>query len=425
MNLTLDQKKACEKIYKWWFSDDTNIILEGAAGTGKTYIAKYIVSCLPKCEPLFTAPTHEAVFQLQNILNSEYDCKTTYAALNFSFDTSKEIPVISQKSFPQNIYNYNLLIVDESSYIGNDLFKALEDLKIKKLYIGHRNQLPPVEIEDKILTLKKYESQVFKRNYSRILLSEVKRHSGELLTFCKQAETDIVRYTRLDTSYNVKTCLFSDIVNKEIDNIFNQETKILCWTNKLVDTINSQLRVSFYNTDMPKKFEMGDKLLIVNHPLTCLEDIEHKNKSQLFNSEKKNILPINSKLKVIFIDEYKLLNIPCYKLYCLYNQIVKPIYVPKNAEDLKAFRTKELKYIFASKNPKTKERGFQKLHFYLSLFAEVKYNYAITIHRSQGMSINTVILLKKDLSKCHNIDLRKKLFYVGVSRAKENLYIIQ
>ena len=60
----------------------------------------------------------------------------------------------------------------------------------------------------------------------------------------------------------------------------------------------------------------------------------------------------------------------------------------------------------------------------MSMFANVKHSYAITTHRSQGMTIPRVYVSWKDIKKCDNVVLRHKLLYVAASRAKEHLSII-
>ena len=61
----------------------------------------------------------------------------------------------------------------------------------------------------------------------------------------------------------------------------------------------------------------------------------------------------------------------------------------------------------------------------MSCFAKVKHSYAITTHRSQGMTIDKVFVSWRDIKKCNNASLRHKLLYVAASRAKSELTIIE
>ena len=53
------------------------------------------------------------------------------------------------------------------------------------------------------------------------------------------------------------------------------------------------------------------------------------------------------------------------------------------------------------------------------------YGYAMTIHRSQGSSINNVFIDMKDVSVCRDKEELRQLQYVGVSRTKTNCHILQ
>jgi exodeoxyribonuclease V alpha subunit len=47
--------------------------------------------------------------------------------------------------------------------------------------------------------------------------------------------------------------------------------------------------------------------------------------------------------------------------------------------------------------------------------------YAITIHKSQGMEYNTIVL---PMTNSHYVMLNNNLLYTAITRAKENLHIV-
>ena len=53
------------------------------------------------------------------------------------------------------------------------------------------------------------------------------------------------------------------------------------------------------------------------------------------------------------------------------------------------------------------------------------YGYAMTVHKSQGSSLNNVFIDMKDINKCRNKDEFRQLQYVSVSRTKNNAHILQ
>ena len=166
MTITLnpDQLKAKEFFKTWWNSDRRFAILEGAAGTGKTFLVNHLTKELSNCEPLYTSPTNEACKQLENTLPKGSLIKTTYSALGFHFNSSQEVKELGQHgSLPAILNEVNLLIVDEASMVGKRLHEAIEETNKKTLFIGHRSQLP--EVIKNLSISDDCESIVFKQNY--------------------------------------------------------------------------------------------------------------------------------------------------------------------------------------------------------------------------------------------------------------------
>ena len=52
-------------------------------------------------------------------------------------------------------------------------------------------------------------------------------------------------------------------------------------------------------------------------------------------------------------------------------------------------------------------------------FADLKYNHAVSVHKSQGSTYKQVILNVKNLNLNKNIKERKRLFYTAITRASD------
>jgi excinuclease UvrABC helicase subunit UvrB len=77
-----EQQEALAAIKEWLGQKkQPYFLLEGAAGTGKTYLTKQISLQNPKEVFLFTAPTNKATQQLEVALGKEIVCKTVHRAL--------------------------------------------------------------------------------------------------------------------------------------------------------------------------------------------------------------------------------------------------------------------------------------------------------------------------------------------------------
>jgi superfamily I DNA/RNA helicase len=57
------------------------------------------------------------------------------------------------------------------------------------------------------------------------------------------------------------------------------------------------------------------------------------------------------------------------------------------------------------------------------LFAQVKYNYAVTAHTSQGSTYDHCLVLKWDIDFNRKIEERNRILYVACTRARNILYI--
>ena len=60
----------------------------------------------------------------------------------------------------------------------------------------------------------------------------------------------------------------------------------------------------------------------------------------------------------------------------------------------------------------------------LGKYADVKYNYALTVHKSQGSTFDNAIVINCDIKRVQDKKERNKLLYTAVTRAKNKLFVI-
>ena len=427
--LNPDQQKAKEFFQRWWDSDKRFAILEGCAGTGKTTIVRELVQDLENCDPLFTAPTNEACKQLENVLPLGSLIRTTYAAMNYRFKTDKEEKELVQMTHDALILNeINLLIIDECSMVGQELLDTIIASGKKTLFIGHRSQLP--EVDENIKTDSDCESVVFKQSYPIYTLTTPERNKGELFEFINSLEEIIIKKPRVFKSKYTKNLdsVLDYIESKEGKKELLEETsKIICWSNKEVDRFNTFIRKVIF-TEFPELFLPKDRIVLLE-PAVFVEPLDHVSKGTLgkFSNSKKALrYSANTKAIVTKVTRATVLNVPCWELEVLCGDNERPLfYVPVDWGNVEAL-SKLLKqdcYQYITKD--AREKAFRKYHFIMSCFAKVKHSYAITTHRSQGMTIDKVFVSWRDIKKCNNASLRHKLLYVAASRAKSELTIIE
>jgi superfamily I DNA/RNA helicase len=76
-----------------------------------------------------------------------------------------------------------------------------------------------------------------------------------------------------------------------------------------------------------------------------------------------------------------------------------------------------------NKNCKEKLLSFEKRNAFIDIFAKIKYNHALTVHKSQGSTYKTVALNVKDISFNPNEKEKQRLFYTGITRASDLLIL--
>jgi exodeoxyribonuclease-5 len=89
-----------------------------------------------------------------------------------------------------------------------------------------------------------------------------------------------------------------------------------------------------------------------------------------------------------------------------------------------AKEVKRLKTIAEKAKVMTKRNAWSKYYKLLERYADVNYNYALTIHKSQGSTFDNVIVINCDIERVPNVIERNKLLYTAITRAKNKLFII-
>lgn len=166
INLTGDQARILAKIYEDVNSTCSNILnsndiysrmvsLTGSAGTGKTFLTVQIIKklCESNISCSVTAPTHKAASVIgEAIYNNgiKISAKTIHSFLGIKpfidYATGIESFTVDKRAKKIAV---DVLIVDESSMINDDLFEliieALESNLVRYvIFVGDPNQLLPV-----------------------------------------------------------------------------------------------------------------------------------------------------------------------------------------------------------------------------------------------------------------------------------------
>ena len=439
--LTADQERGMQELLTWWKLPKShpqyyNCIFSAPAGCGKTFLAKYFTRSLKKAYPCFTATTNEAARQLE--LAGVSSVKTTHSALGLIPSFTEESAKFYQALIPQELSESNILVIDEASMAGmaaSDkesklIIDYVLDLGMRTLWLGDWYQLPPVESDNGL-------SPIFEQGFYTVELTEVVRNSGDILQFCtslRQAIDLPVKRFPKSIPKEVKSITFPNFYKLLKDEAFlysvrKGKTRIIVWRNITADIINSKLREGFFGADLAKKesYLPTDQILFTKPLIAGNFPAELK---KLHGCKTlKQVASINSKAEILNVKMDVLYSIPCYSCTVRIERGIEAIaWIPtREGKRLLAARKAAFKEKLKLRNSQEKKPLWEQWHFFENCFAQVKHSYAITTHRSQGSTIENIVVDTVDILLCARRSplLAYKMLYTACSRAKASLTLIR
>lgn len=445
LKLSDDQVAALEKMKQFVKNKEPILVLQGYAGTGKTYLLREFIKYLNKSykDYILCAPTHKAKLVLGEVTQCE-NTITLHSLLALA--PNVEIFELDYKDlkfkstglahFPED----SIIIIDEASMITDELYKLLTELGNKNkdqiLFIGDKAQLAPIN--------SKGTSLVF-NNDNKITLTKIFRQKednklGDLLfslrtrpinRFPSNNESLIIYR---DTKQFLTDCAedFSKAIKTQNVNYL----KLIAYTNKRVQGLNVCMRKLLGFKEDYQQYEF----------LTGYENFEY-NKSQFYNSL--DYIILNKPKKV----ERKIPNfikLPGYELELfdtVYKEVyevfmldknINPDYINSLSSTIENIRLNALE----SQIQGNRTRALSLWKQYYSMIKSFAspmdlmwdnrvikkktfdYGYAMTVHKIQGVSLNTVFVDMNNISTCRDDQTIRQMQYVSLSRTKTNAHIL-
>ncbi|MBR4262626.1 MAG: ATP-dependent RecD-like DNA helicase [Bacilli bacterium] len=351
-------------------------IITGGPGTGKTTIIKAIIDLYRDLNKYsykeliekvaLLAPTGRAAKRLTEA--TYIPGSTIHRFLKWNKDLDRF------QLNERNKSDIEFLIIDEASMVDVTLFanllKALKS-NIKIIIVGDYNQLPsvgPGQVLKDLIESEVLDTIVLKYLYrqdetSNIINLAYDVNSGEVQESLFNEESDLVFY-KSQSSDVIK--IIEDICKKYKKNNY-RDFQILVPIYKTIngiDNINKMAQEIFNPKSKTKnEIKVGDVIYRENDKVLELVNMPDDN---IFNGDIGIITEIDNKDIYVDFDD----------------NIVK--FTPSN-------------------------------------YQNIKHGYAISIHKSQGSEFKTVVI---PVVKEYRNMLYRKLFYTGITRAKEKLFIV-
>lgn len=465
--LNEDQKSAFNSLVDFIkdLNDDSIYVLKGWAGTGKTYtislLVRYVLEVIQPTRLWYkvgvTGPTNKSVRVIRKatgISSSRVQFQTVHKILGLSekiTSDGQQIFVNSGDYKPQ-IRMLKLLIVDEVSMLNDDLFEELLKYrdKTKIIFMGDPAQIPPVGRQDcipfrdellagyriKTLDLKQIMRQ---KEGNPIIESSVKirknitsSNSGISTSNKLNQIGEGIEFVNLNSTESRSS--FRTILEKYYKtDKFNSDSeycKMIGWRNKTVSSMNDLVRKVIYGEEaLSSKILIGEKL-IANSPIMEKDTILFNTNDEfsVVSFETDNVdlrfkisdhpdddpYPITLKYydtKVSYLDEEDEI---CHK-------IIQILHEDSENDFKKLANILRVRAI----NKKGKDKSWLVYYNFLRRYADVNFAYAISAHKAQGSTYDTVFLLEDDIDMNYNIIERNRIKYTSYTRSSRKLYVIK
>lgn len=396
------------------------VLLTGEAGTGKTFTLTSALSELYRMgqRVLLCAPTHLAKLNLKLKLDDDVrpfvPTKTVASLLKqFGFigttgDTTFTNPVVEDLSS-----QWDVIAIDECSMVSEAAFQALQLCNCKIIYTGDFAQLPVV------MSKKSTMEQCV--NLIRVHFDEQMRQPGVIHTAAERCRDAVVFPTESvadDDSEIIVHETLSKMIATYIGNLISDERgkdapihhRFLTHRNATCDLVNSIAREQFVGANVP--FVVGEKILVsqtmhgapvINGEVFTVSDVrEDLAYPQIYNHPWRSyeVLPEGGSK---------------------YIRVIAPedLYMVTERRD---FLRERIKLALHHRDEDAYQEYHQEAVFIQKKWLKVTYPYAMTIHKSQGQTIENVYVNTPEVYRASG---KRALLYVALSRASKSLHTVR
>jgi hypothetical protein len=408
ITLTEDQSKAMREFIRFIMDPAERVfVLRGYSGTGKTTLIRVLLQRLPgirsaaklinpkavDLEVQLTATTNKAAEAFRHLTKQEVTTIHSFLGLRVHTDYTTMKTSLSVGRKASTKFNY-LLFIDEASYIDQDLLRLIfaqtRDCKI--VFMGDPAQITPINSSS---------TPVFDMKVPGAALTKVMRqaegnpiialatkfretvNTGEFFSFTPDGQA--IQY------------LERDDFDKKIVAEFSRpdwgyhDSKILAYTNRIVIAYNHAVR------DLVKgspNFQPGDYAV-------CNSYVKGTEANKGIRTDEMVLIHEISDLDQVFGVQGR-----------HYRLDQGSYFMPLSLEDWKA----AISRLKAAKE-------YTKLADMDQTWIDLRAAFSCTINKSQGSTFDRVFIDLDDVRSCTNGNLMARLLYVGVSRARSQVFL--
>lgn len=429
--LTPHQQEAHDRVIELLKKGEKRIRVEGSAGVGKTVLAGELAKTLIKDRTInerynngvvyVTAPTNKALAVLQSKIHCNVAFATIHSALKLQRYINERTGVVTFKkgwSKQDDFKNCKAAMIDEASMLniaieggyvpGENGSKEyvegyLDSIGFPIIYIGDNKQLNPVG---------EAESAVFLRDYPIVELTEIIRQGAGNPIIELSRDIDML-FFKIPKLVNGVGYVYDNNKQGIIDSLAEvngtDEMKYLAYTNEVVDSMNYEVRKRRYGN--PKKIEK-EETVVFNKPYGVGSFYTNQEVKVLDVDVVTQFFPVPTQ-KTRYdsegpIGELDNIRLKCYRINNAFDVI------HEDSEDV-------FNKILGSLKINCSKFGWnwKGKFFFEEQFADIKYNHAITVHKSQGSTYKHAVINIGNIMFNKEAGQRQRMLYTAITRASE------
>lgn len=388
--------------------------LEGPAGTGKTFTAKFVVKEY-KRRVIFTAPTNKAVRVIRDALRSnDYrpDCRTIYSLLGLQMLPNGEVKELKKRDEEVDLSEYNLVFVDEWSMVNKVLMEHINVAskmypKIRWIFMGDPYQLPPVgEQNSPVAALTKGAT-----------LTKIMRQDNQILVLAshlrQMVEKPFGKLSLLDDNDGEEGVwalaggrLDQAILNQAAS--FRQgASKAIAWRNVEVDRLNRLIRQELFADSLVYPYQPEDRITL----LGPAKDLD---------GEMMGTTDDEGAVEKCDIADHPDHELKCYRIVMRADSNTSMTLWVLHPDAKNKF---ELKKARLAAEARANPRNWGAFWDFQDAFAPVRHAYAQTAHRAQGSTYDRAFVSWRDILLNPNRIEALRCLYVAATRPRKELYL--
>lgn len=407
ITLNAGQQEAVDSTTHFLMTDESEMVISGPAGSGKSTVLSHIMTQFGKDQALakiigatelddiiLTATTNKAADMLSVMAKGEVSTIHSTLKLNVrdNYRTGEKTLSPAGGDPDEVIIRNKLIVVDECSMINRELYGFLHrrTRDCKFIFLGDHCQLAPVH---------ETVSMVFQRGMRTCNLTKVERSANAppITDLCNNLRSTVEegKFFEIDEVPGFIEYVDDSKIMGLLDHYMIQPhpetSRITCFTNKRVNQFNALLRKK---RGLPDHLTAGE-VVVSNSSLEIARTLRI--------SAEQEVRILNVDLKTI-----DFMGVDCYRVNTPFGWVTVP------------YSAQQVKEVLAQHKKVKNWTDFFAIKNNLADFRPVD---ACTVYKAQGSTYDNIFIDIGDIGTCNIANQVARMLYVANSRPRSKIFL--